>query len=69
VVCSAAEIDWIDEERGGPGWSDEVTAWCVGPEAALRARERGWVNVQELPTEIGDDELVAAIAELQAVSG
>jgi uroporphyrin-III C-methyltransferase/precorrin-2 dehydrogenase/sirohydrochlorin ferrochelatase len=62
VVGSPAEVDWIDEERGGPGWGDEITTWCLGPEAALRATERGWKNVRELPTEIGDDELVAAVA-------
>ncbi len=37
VVGSPAEVDWLDEERGGPGWGDEFVAWCVGP----RSRRRG----------------------------
>lgn len=63
VVGSAAEVDWLDAERGGPGWSDEVATWCVGSEAATRAQERGWLNVQELPADVDDDELMAAIAD------
>ncbi len=61
VVRSAAEVDWLDEERGGPGWGDDLTAWCIGPEACERARERGWHLVRELDTGIGANELVAVI--------
>jgi uroporphyrin-III C-methyltransferase/precorrin-2 dehydrogenase/sirohydrochlorin ferrochelatase len=59
VVGTAAEVDWIDAERGGPGWSDEVSAWCVGPEASARARECGWPNVRELGVNADENELVA----------
>ena len=62
LVCTAAEVDWMDGERDGSGWGDAVVAWCLGPEAAARARERGWSNVRELPAEIDDDELVATVA-------
>jgi len=62
VVGAAAEVDWLDPERGGPGWSDEVASWCVGPEAAGRARESGWLNVRELDVDADEDELVATIA-------
>ncbi len=62
VTCTAPEIDWLDEERGGPGWSDEMVAWCIGREAAARARERGWPGVRELEETVDDRELVARIA-------
>jgi uroporphyrin-III C-methyltransferase len=62
VVGTAAEVDWFDAERGGPGWSDGVAAWCVGPEASMRARERGWPNVVEIPTDVDERGLVATIA-------
>ena len=62
VTCTAPEVDWLDEERGGPGWSDNLVAWCIGPEAAARARDRGWSVVRELEETIDDRELVARIA-------
>ena len=62
VVATAAEVDWLDAERGGPGWGDDMIAWCVGPDTAVRARECGWPNVCELPADVEDSELVATIA-------
>ena len=62
VACTAAEVDWLDEERGGPGWSDEVVGWCVGSEAATRAQERGWPLVRQLDSDVDDGELVGSIA-------
>ena len=62
VVGTAAEVDWFDAERGGPGWSDGVAAWCVGSEASVRARERGWPNVVEIPADVDERVLVATIA-------
>jgi len=62
VVRTAAEVDWLDEERGGPGWGDEVVAWCVGSEAAARAQERGWPLVRQLESDVDDGELVGSIA-------
>jgi len=63
VVGTSAEVDWLDAERGGPGWGDEFVAWCVGSETAARARCCGWLNVHELPGEVDEDELVAIIAD------
>ena len=62
VVTTSAEVDWLDAERGGPGWGDDMIAWCVGPDAAARARECGWPNACELPEDVEDNELVASIA-------
>jgi uroporphyrin-III C-methyltransferase/precorrin-2 dehydrogenase/sirohydrochlorin ferrochelatase len=63
VVTSAAEVDWIHEERGGLGWIGDAPSWCVGEEAAARARERGWRPVYELGTDMDCDELVAGIVD------
>jgi uroporphyrin-III C-methyltransferase/precorrin-2 dehydrogenase/sirohydrochlorin ferrochelatase len=63
VLRSRAEVDWLDDEIGNPGWTPESIAWCVGPEAAIRARERGWVRIVELAEGMDCDELVARIAE------
>ena len=62
VVGTSAEVDWLDAERGGPGWGDEFVAWCAGSEAAGRARDCGWPIVGELPADVEDSELVATIA-------
>ncbi len=62
VTCAAPEVDWLDEERGGPGWSDDLVAWCIGSEAVMRARERGWPVVRELEETVDDRALVAKIA-------
>ena len=48
VVCSPAEVEAFDEERGGPGWEGKVIAWCQGPETAARARKLGWQWVEGL---------------------
>jgi len=48
VVASSADVDLLDEERGGPGWEGDVAAWCLGSEAADRARECGWRWVEEV---------------------
>jgi len=61
VVGTSAEVDWLDAERGGPGWGEEFVAWCAGSKAAARARERGWLNVRELGVDADEDELVATI--------
>jgi uroporphyrin-III C-methyltransferase/precorrin-2 dehydrogenase/sirohydrochlorin ferrochelatase len=62
VACSAAEVDQFDSERSGPGWSDGIVAWCIGADAAERARDRGWPAVFELRADVGHDDLVASIA-------
>ncbi len=62
VVGTSAEVDWLDAERGGPGWGADFVAWCAGSEAAARARDCGWPIVGELPADVEDSELVATIA-------
>jgi uroporphyrin-III C-methyltransferase/precorrin-2 dehydrogenase/sirohydrochlorin ferrochelatase len=62
LVSSRAEVDWLDEERGNPGWDDTVVSWCVGQEAVKRARECGWPQIVELEEDIGCGELVARIS-------
>jgi uroporphyrinogen-III synthase len=62
VVCDPTEVDAVDAERGGQGWNDGVVAWCIGPEAASRAREHGWPNVRQLAEAADESELVELIA-------
>jgi uroporphyrin-III C-methyltransferase/precorrin-2 dehydrogenase/sirohydrochlorin ferrochelatase len=62
VVRDRAEVDWLDEERDNPGWGKDATAWCVGRDAADRARERGWQSIVELAEEMDCEDLVAQIA-------
>ena len=62
VVRDPTEVDWLDDERDNPGWGENTTTWCVGAEAADRARERGWRGVVELAKEMECEELVARIA-------
>jgi uroporphyrin-III C-methyltransferase/precorrin-2 dehydrogenase/sirohydrochlorin ferrochelatase len=62
VATNAAEVDWLHEERGGPGWVDDAPSFCIGQHAAERARERGWRHVVELGDRPDCDELVDGIA-------
>jgi len=62
VVSQRSEVDWLDEERGNPGWHAESVVWCIGHETAERARERGWLKVVELGEESDCEELVARVA-------
>ncbi len=62
LVRSPAEIDWLDDERGGTGWRDATVSWCLGPAAARRARRRGWQRVVELAEGIEGHELVVRVA-------
>ena len=41
VVHDRAEVEWLDDERGGAGWQETAVGWCVGRDAAARARELG----------------------------
>jgi uroporphyrinogen-III synthase len=62
VVSRSSEIDWLDDERGNPGWRPESVVWCIGSKSAERARERGWREVVELAEGTDCDDLVARIA-------
>ncbi len=46
VVATPDEVDLLDDERGHEAWPAAVTAWCMNPDAASRARERGWLRVE-----------------------
>jgi uroporphyrin-III C-methyltransferase/precorrin-2 dehydrogenase/sirohydrochlorin ferrochelatase len=62
VVTSAAEVDWLHDERGGANWSESARSWCIGQESAARARQRGWRRVVTLQHGLNCDELVSRIA-------
>ncbi|HSL19536.1 MAG TPA: siroheme synthase CysG [Methylomirabilota bacterium] len=62
VVTSPAEVDWLDDERSGGGWSEATWSFCVGEATASRARERGWRRVRAFDRGMECGELVAGIA-------
>ncbi len=63
VVRSSAEVDWLEDERDGPGWGPRaVVTWCVGGEPMERARRRGWKPLRQLEEGIDVDRLVAEMA-------
>ena len=62
LAYTVADVDGLNEERGGPGWSNEIVIWCLSAETAARAREHGWPDVREISEEITDEELVEKIA-------
>jgi uroporphyrin-III C-methyltransferase/precorrin-2 dehydrogenase/sirohydrochlorin ferrochelatase len=59
---SAGDVEALEEERAGPGWHDEMRAFCLGPAAAERARALGWRHVVEIHEGAGPAEIVGAIA-------
>jgi uroporphyrin-III C-methyltransferase/precorrin-2 dehydrogenase/sirohydrochlorin ferrochelatase len=65
VVTHPAEVDWLDDERSGVGWSSDAQSWCVGEGTAARARERGWQGVHTLDEGVECDRLVAGIAAVR----
>jgi uroporphyrinogen III methyltransferase/synthase len=62
VVWTAADVECLEEERGGSGWTDSAAMYCVGREAAERARARGWSKVKQLDEDVGEFGLVDYIA-------
>jgi uroporphyrin-III C-methyltransferase / precorrin-2 dehydrogenase / sirohydrochlorin ferrochelatase len=71
VLRSAEEVDALDEERSGSGWDAGLRAYCLGREAAARARALGWGSVLELGETASAEDLLAAVAHvaLAAASG
>jgi uroporphyrin-III C-methyltransferase/precorrin-2 dehydrogenase/sirohydrochlorin ferrochelatase len=61
VLLSAADAEWLDEEREGQGWEESMAVWCMGPETANRARELGWHRVQQVDPARGSEGLVGWI--------
>jgi len=62
VAWDAGEVDAFDEERSGPSWSADAPVWCVGAEAASRAREIGWSVVHELRDSALPEDVVQMVA-------
>jgi hypothetical protein len=62
IVSSAEEVDALEEERAASGQGTDARAYCLGEDAARRARALGWPNVVELAEAADADGLVAAIA-------
>jgi len=63
VVTTPADVDWMDDERGGATWAEDCPAWCIGDDTAKRARERGWRRVRMLGRGTECGELVARISD------
>ena len=66
LLRDASEVESIDEERDGRGWSAKVVGWCLSEGAAERARELGWQNVVELDDGADADAVAAAIRARRA---
>lgn len=62
IVRDRAEVDWLDDERDNPGFGRQTVTWCLGEEAAARARERGWRRLRLLEEGISTERLVAELA-------
>lgn len=58
LLRDAEEVEALEEERDGAGFSAETIAWCLDEQAAARARDLGWLGVQVLPREVTAANLV-----------
>jgi uroporphyrin-III C-methyltransferase/precorrin-2 dehydrogenase/sirohydrochlorin ferrochelatase len=67
VVRSPAEVDWLNDELGGPSWHAQARSWCLGEDTVERAASRGWRRVQLLDREMSCADLVSQIASLGPV--
>jgi uroporphyrin-III C-methyltransferase/precorrin-2 dehydrogenase/sirohydrochlorin ferrochelatase len=63
VLFTEDEVEALDEERNRLGWGPEVTAWCMSPEAADRARRLGWQRIVELDRPVTGPNLISAVHE------
>ncbi len=62
LMWDPSEVEVMDDERQAGSWGGDPVAWCVGPEAAGRARDLGWPRVVELDREVERGQLVERIA-------
>ena len=62
LLRNAREVEALDGERDTPAWTPTPTAWCLGRDAAERARQLGWMQVEELEEGATPAELLASIA-------
>jgi uroporphyrinogen III methyltransferase/synthase len=58
LLRSPYEADAFFEESHSPGFSPEVIAWCLGKEAAHRARNLGFWRVEEIESPAGAADVV-----------
>jgi uroporphyrin-III C-methyltransferase/precorrin-2 dehydrogenase/sirohydrochlorin ferrochelatase len=65
VLRSPAEVEFLDDERQGPGWEKDPVAWCLDPETAERARQLGWQRVRLVGGGPGGAELIREIGKLE----
>jgi uroporphyrin-III C-methyltransferase/precorrin-2 dehydrogenase/sirohydrochlorin ferrochelatase len=61
VMRTRADVEALDEERDGVEWRDGGAVWCLGPEAAERARTRRWPGVEEVEAGLSGPDLVERI--------
>ncbi|HEU4383474.1 MAG TPA: siroheme synthase CysG [Anaeromyxobacteraceae bacterium] len=62
LLGSARDAEALEEERALPGWDPEVRVYCLGAEAAERARALGWRHVVELAEGAEPHAVVEAVA-------
>jgi uroporphyrin-III C-methyltransferase len=67
VLRSPNEVDALDEERDGRGWSAVVVAWCLTAETAARARSLGWQRVEEPFPPVTAEDLIEEMTEGRTV--
>jgi uroporphyrin-III C-methyltransferase/precorrin-2 dehydrogenase/sirohydrochlorin ferrochelatase len=67
VMRSREDVEVLDAERDGLGWQQGAAVWCLGKEAAERARVRRWPGVQELESGATASHIVERISERTAL--
>ena len=63
VMRTRADVEALEEERDGLEWRDGARVWCLGPEAAERARSRRWPGVEDVVDGATGADLVERIRE------
>jgi uroporphyrinogen III methyltransferase/synthase len=61
IMRTRADVESLDGERDGLEWHAEAAVWCLGPDAAERARVRRWPGVQEVEADASGADLVERI--------
>ena len=70
VIRHADEVDALEGEREGPGWTSETLVWTLSPDATERANRLEWRNVTEVPVGAGLTQVLAAMRAIgRAASG
>jgi uroporphyrinogen III methyltransferase/synthase len=61
VMRSPEDVEALDAERDGLEWQEHSAVWCLGSEAAERARARRWPGVREVEAQGTASDLVERI--------